>query len=320
MTGAPRQLNERLALAASRRAMEIVLLVVCIVLAFRAPNFLTSENLFNVLRSVSLQGLIAFGMTMVIIVGEIDLSVGANAALAGCLVAWLAQAHIPLIFAVPMTVAAGAINGLCIGIARARFEVPSFITSLALFTILKGAALMLTGGFPITSFPDGFYFLGGGYLLGIPFPAMVLLAAFVIAHVVMGRTRFGRAVYAAGGNPEAARLSGIDVNRVRTAALAITGALAALSGIMLAARIMSGTPSAAQNWELDIIAAVIIGGTSFTGGVGTVWGTLVGIVFIGVIINGMTLLNVPVYSQYVVRGFLIFAAVLVNRAQTRKRG
>jgi ribose/xylose/arabinose/galactoside ABC-type transport system permease subunit len=251
----------------------------------------------------------------VIIVGEIDLSVGANAAMAGCLVAWLALKHVPLVLAVPLTIAAGAANGWLIGVARGRFEVPSFITSLALFTILKGAALMLTGGFPITSFPDEFYYLGGGYFVGIPFPAVVLLIGFVISHFTMRRSRFGRAIYASGGNPQAARLSGINISQVRTTVLAITGALAALSGVMLAARIRSGTPSAGQNWELDIIAAVIIGGTSFTGGIGTIWGTLVGIIFIGVIGNGMTLLDVPPYSQYVVRGFLIFAAVLVNRVQ-----
>src|SRR5262249_21663120 len=148
-----------------------------------------------------------------------------------------------------------------------------------------------------------------------PFPAIVLVVGFLITHVLMNYTAFGRAVYAAGGNPEAARLCGINVARVRTWTLAITGMLAALSGIMLSARIMSGTPTAAQGWELDIIAAVIIGGTSFTGGVGTVWGTLMGIVFIGVVANGMTLLDTPSYTQYVVRGILIFAAVLLNRAQ-----
>jgi sugar transport system permease protein len=293
--------------------MEIILAAMCLFLYFRAPNFLTPDNLLAVLRSVSLQGLIAFGMTMVIIVGEIDLSVGANAAFAGCLVAWLIQSHVPVALAIPLTVLCGAFFGAFIGAARGLFSVPTFITSLALFTILKGAALMLTDGFPLTPFPDWFAFLGGGYVVGIPFPAVILVIAFLAIHLLMKRTTFGRAVYATGGSMEAARLAGINITRVRISVMAITAGLAALSGIMLAARIMSGTPQAAQGWELDVIAAVIIGGTSLNGGVGTIWGTLVGVVFIGVIINGMTLMDVPVYAQYVVRGFLIFAAVLVNR-------
>ncbi len=255
---------------------------------------------------------------MVIIVGEIDLSVGANAAFAGCLVAWLIQARVPVAVAIPLTVACGCLFGASIGVVRTLYTVPTFISSLALFTILKGAALMLTNGFPITSFPPWFAYLGGGYLLGIPFPAVVLLIAFITIHLLMNRTAFGRSLYAAGGNPEAAWLAGVKVGAVRTWSLAITAGLAAMSGIMMSARVMSGTPQAAQGWELDVIAAVIIGGTSLTGGIGTVWGTLVGVVFVGVIGNGMTMLNVPVYAQYVIRGFLIFAAVLTNRMQVRK--
>ncbi len=295
--------------------LELILFAICVILAIRAPNFLTTDNLLAVLRSVAMQGVIAFGMTMVIIVGEIDLSVGASVAFAGCLVAYLTQSGVPLPISIVVTVSCGLAIGAFTGVVRARFQVPSFITTLALLTGLRGAALKLTGGFPLTPFPQGFFFIGGGYLLGIPFPVVVLLLTFAAVHLLMTRAAFGRAVYAAGGNPEAARLSGIDVSRVRTAALAITGGLAALSGIMLAARIMSGTPTVAQGWELDIIAATIIGGTSLSGGAGTAWGTLVGIIFIGVIVNGMVLLDVPVYTQYIVRGLLIFGAVLMNRMQ-----
>jgi sugar transport system permease protein len=200
---------------------------------------------------------------------------------------------------------------------RACAGVPTFITTLALLTALRGAALMITGGFPITSFPEGYSFLGGGTLYGVPFPALVLLAVFGVLHGLMRASRFGRAVYAVGGNPEAARLAGIDPGRVQVAVLALTGALAALGGILLSARINSGTPTAAQGWELDVIAGVIIGGTSLAGGEGSIWGTLVGMVFIGVVGNGMTLLNVPEYPQYLVRGFLIFLAVLLNRLQRK---
>ncbi len=299
----------------AKRMMELILLALCIGLAFYAPNFFTTENLLTVLRSISMQGIIAFGMTMVIIVGEIDLSVGANVAFSGCLIAYLTQGGLPIPLGLLLTLLVGFGLGWFTGIMRTRYQVPSFITTLALLTGLHGAALMITGGFPITPFPSWYYFFGGGYVLGIPFPALMLILAFLSIHILMNYTAFGRAVYAAGGNPEAARLAGINVAGVRIWALAITGTLAALSGILLSARILSGTPTVAQGWELDIIAAVIIGGTSLMGGEGTVWGTLVGITFIGVIINGMTLLDIPVYTQYVVRGLLIFAAVLLNRAQ-----
>ena len=318
MTESPSSSNLRAVLA--KRIMEMILLALCIGLSVKAPHFLTSENLLNVLRSISMQALIAFGMTLVIIVGEIDLSVGAAVAFAGCLLASLTQRGVPIPWGIAATLAAGAGLGTFTGLMRTQFAVPSFITTLALFTGLKGGALMLTGGFPLTPFPAWFGFLGGGYVLGIPFPTPVLLIAFILIHCLTRYTTLGRAIYAVGGNREAARLSGIAVARVRIWTLAITGMLAALSGVMLSARIMSGTPTVAQGWELDVIASVIIGGTSLSGGVGTVWGTLVGIVFIGVIINGMTLLDIPIYTQYVVRGLLIFAAVLVNRVQVARPG
>ena len=298
-----------------RVRMEYILAALCIALAIREPRFLATENLLTVLRSISMQGLIAFGMTLVIIVGEIDLSVGAAVSFAGCLIAWTTMRGLPIPVGAMVTLLAGYALGAFTGLMRNRYQVPSFITTLALLTGLKGAALLLTGGFPITSFPYAYGFLGSGYVLGIPFPAIVLLAAFVCFHFITTRTAFGRAVYAVGGNTEAARLSGIRINAVRLQTLAITGALSALSGMMLASRINSGTPDAAQGWELDVIAAVIIGGTSLSGGQGTVWGTLVGILFIGVIANGMTLLDVPSYWQFVIRGLLIFAAVLLNRAR-----
>jgi len=299
--------------------MEFVLLAVFLYLSQRAPNFLTAENLLSVLRTVAPMGLIAFGMTMVIIVGEIDLSVGAMVAFAGCLLAWMTADGVPIPLGIAATLVCGAAVGAFTGLMRAWLQVPSFISTLALFTGLKGAALTITGGFPMTPFPEWFSFLGSGYVLGgIPFPGLVLVAGFVTTHVLMRSTRFGRAIYATGGNPSAARLSGIDVARVRVAVLAITGMLAAWSGVLLASRLMAGSPTAAQGWELDVIAAVIIGGASFTGGVGTAWGTLVGVLFIGVINNGMTLMNVPPYPQYIIRGLLIFVAVLMNKMQARR--
>ena len=309
--------------------MEIVLIVLAAILAARAPGFLTRDNLLNVLRSVSMQGIVAFGMTMVIIAGEIDLSVGSAVAFAGCLCAWLtgylnATAHVPMSAALPIavvtSVAAGAAVGAVTGFLRVRYRVPTFIATLAWLTILKGGAELITNGFPLTPFPDWFNVLGGGYLLGVPVPALVFAAVFVAMHVVMTRTVFGRAIYAVGGNLEAARLSGVRVDWVRIRVLALVGALAAFSGIMQASQIMSGSATTGQGSELDVISAVIIGGTSLLGGAGTIRGTLVGIIFLGVLVNGMTLMNTSEYWQHVVRGALILTAVLINLAPSKGRG
>lgn len=308
--------------------LELVLLILCVALALSAPGFLTAENLLNVLRNVSMQGVIAFGMTMVIIAGEIDLSVGSAVAFSGCLTAYLVQyltgepaswsssAAVPV--AMVVTLGVGLLLGVFTGFMRTRYQVPSFITTLALLTGLMGAAELITNGFPINSFPQWYNFFGGGYVGGIPFPAIVFLLVFATVHVLMNFTAFGRSVYAVGGNAEAARLSGINVRFVKTAVLGITAMLAALSGILQSAEIMAGTSTTAKGWELDVIAAVIIGGTSLLGGSGRIWGTMIGIVFLGIIINGMTLLNISEYWQHVVRGALILAAVLLNRMQENR--
>jgi sugar transport system permease protein len=306
--------------------LEIILVALSIILAVAAPNFLTAENLLNVLRNVSMQGLIALGMTMVIIAGEIDLSVGSMVAFSGCLTAWgtswltgsMGWAPGPAVgVAMASALAAAFLTGSLTGVLRTRYQVPSFITTLALLTGLSGAAELITNGFPLTPFPEWYSALGGGRVAGVPFPAILLLLAFAATHVLMNNTPFGRAVYAVGGNAEAARLSGINVARVKRLVLALTAMLAALGGILQSSEIMSGTATTAKGWELDIIAAVIIGGTSFTGGIGRVWGTMVGMVFLGVIMNGMTLLNVSEYWQHVSRGALILLAVLLNRFQHR---
>ena len=312
---------------AKRAILEIVLIVLCIVLGFKAEGFFSTDNMLNVLRNVSMQGVIAFGMTMVIISGEIDLSVGSAVAFAGCLAAvvteLLAGVGVPVPLAVAMAIIVCLVVGFCIGclsgLVRARFGVPTFITTLAWMAALRGTAFLITNGFPVTSFPEWYNFLGGGYLFGIPFPAIVFAIVFCLVMVLMNYTSFGRSIYAVGGNMEAARLNGINVKRVKILVMGIVGFFAAISGVMQSAEIMSGTATTATGWELEVIAAVIIGGTSLMGGVGKIRGTLVGVIFLGVLVNGMTLLNISEYWQLVVRGVLILSAVLINRTQTAKK-
>lgn len=307
--------------------LEFVLLAVCLFLAFRAPGFFTRDNLLNVLLNVSMQGVIAFGMTMVIISGEIDLSVGSAVAFAGCITAWmtgfLAAHGLPLFCAIPAAVLASLAVGFAVGSAtgflRTRFNVPTFISTLAWMTVLKGASELITNGFPLTPFPEWYGFIGSGYVLGIPFPAIIFLAVFCAIQILMSFTAFGRSIYAVGGNAEAARISGIRVGRVKILVMGTVALLAALGGIMQSAQIMSGSATTGQGWELDVISAVIIGGTSLMGGAGTVWGTFIGVVFLGVLLNGMTLMNISEYWQHVVRGALILAAVLINLAPSRKK-
>lgn len=306
--------------------MEIILAALVIFLVMVAPGFASMGNTLNVLRTVAMLGIIAFGMTAVIISGEIDLSVGAGAALAGCLVAWFGDQFSSVLGdwgAVILGIAAALLLGFSLGYLTGRFRqwfnVPTFITTLALFAALRGVANLITGGFPLSSFPAGFDFLGGGYLLGIPFPVYIFALTFAAMHILMKYTSFGREVYAVGGNMEAARLSGIDIWRVKAWTLGLTGGLTALSGTLIASQIGAGTGTTATGMELDVIAAVIIGGTSLFGGKGRIWGTLIGVLFLGCISNGMTLMNVSEYWQYVVRGGIILGAVLLNQVLDRVR-
>lgn len=297
-----------------------ILVMLCILLSLTAKGFFTIDNFLNILRNSSMQGIIAFGMTMVMIAGEIDLSVGSAVAFSGCVSAWMVKIMTALGISPVLAVICGIIFALIAGFIlgsfsaaiRNKYDVPTFIITLAMMTSLFGFANLITGGFPITSFPMWYNFLGGGYVLGIPFPAIIFLIVFFVVNFIMTSTTFGRSVYAIGGNMEAARLSGIKVAKIKVIIMGLTSMLMALSGVMVASQIMSGTATTAKGWELDVISAVVIGGTSMSGGSGTIKGTLIGIIFLGVLVNGMTLLNINEYWQFVVRGGLILGAVLLN--------
>jgi ribose/xylose/arabinose/galactoside ABC-type transport system permease subunit len=304
--------------------IEIFLVALIVGLALGANGFLTWSNWMNILRSNSLKGVIAFGMTMVIIAGLIDLSIGSTVGLAGVIVALccrdLTAAGLDLNLACTIGIALCFGQAFGVGWLHGFFQhktgMPPFIVSLASLGGLYGLAGILSGGFPIANqFPDWFNQLGMGRLGGqdgIPIPAIILIATFLIVLFIMNYTTTGRAAYAVGGNPESARLSGIDVGRTKIFAFITVQVLAVISGLMTSGQVMAGTYSFGKGWELDVISMVIIGGTSFNGGAGTVWGTLLGVIFIGVIANGMTLLNFDIYTQNVVRVVVMFLAVLLS--------
>lgn len=308
--------------------MEIILVIICIVIALTAPGFFTIPNLLGILRSSALKGVIAFGMTMVIICGEIDLSISGTVAISGIITA-LISGKLDAAGIMPMETGvwvgmfaafvAAALFGLFNGFLRTKFNIPTFIVTLAMMNVLYGLAAILSKGFPVTTFPTWYNFFGAGSIMGIPVPAIILLIVFAIVHIIMSYTTFGRSVYAAGGNPESARLSGVNVKKVKILVMVAVQLTAALGGIMVSSQVMSGAHNFGKGWEMDVIASVIIGGASMNGGIGKVRGTFLGIIFLGVLLNGMTLLNVSEYVQYVVRGGLILFAVLANTIQLNQK-
>jgi ribose/xylose/arabinose/galactoside ABC-type transport system permease subunit len=307
-------LRDRVLEFASRSGLLIALILLFVGLALIAPNFLTARNLLNVLRAVAFNGIIACGMTFIIISGDIDVSVGSAVAWASSLLGVLAIEHgWPLWLAVIAVLLQGMVIHALAGSIRVRWKIPAFVVTLALFMSLRGAARLITNAYPITPFPDNFNFWGGGYIFErIPVPAVIMVMTFIIFYFISTRTVYGRSVYSVGGNEEAARLSGIPVWRTRITTFAIIGFLSAFSGVILSSRIMSGSSNIAEGLEFEVIAAVIIGGTSLMGGEGSIVGTLLGVLFIGLLSNGMVLLGITPFAQEVARGLIILFAVFVS--------
>jgi ribose transport system permease protein len=294
------------------------LVIITILLAIISPSFLTLDNIFNVLRQVSINALIAFGMTFVILTGGIDLSVGSILALSSALTAGLLTSGTDPILAILIGLLAGAIMGAINGLIITKGNVAPFIATLATMTIFRGLTLVYTDGRPITGLSKSavFELIGRGYFGWIPVPVLWMLATYFILYFVLKKTTFGRRVYAIGGNEEASILSGIRADRVKLWVYSLTGALSALAGIILASRLNSAQPTAGTSYELDAIAAVVLGGTSLSGGRGWIFGTLVGALIIGVLNNGLNLMNVSSFYQQVVKGGVILLAVLLDRKKT----
>jgi ribose transport system permease protein len=291
----------------------IAFLIICAVMTILSPVFLTLTNIRNVVRQSSIFGVMAIGMTFVILTGGIDLSVGSVLAIAGAIAAGMLKGGagmLPVVaLALVIGIGCGLANGLIITIGR----IAPFVVTLGMMSIARSLTLIYTKGYPISGFSGPFRFIGGGDIASIPFPIIVFALTVVIAWLILTQTRLGRYTYAIGGNEETVKLSGINSNRYKVIVYVISGITAAMSALILTSRLNSAEPVAGQGYELDVIAAVVIGGTSLSGGTGSVWGTLIGALLIGVINNGMNLLGISPYFQLLVKGLIIIGAVLLDR-------
>lgn len=293
----------------------IGLILLIVVISIMNSAFLDLSNLLNLLRQVSINGLIAFGMTFVILTGGIDLSVGSILALSSAFTAILITSGLDPIVALIVGVLGGFLLGVFNGVLVTFGSMAPFIATLATMTIFRGLTLVITDGNPITNLGDSYMFqlFGKGYFFGIPVPAVTMIIVFIILAIILQKTTFGRHTYAIGGNEVASKISGIKVNRVKILIYGISGLMSALAGAILTSRLNSAQPTAGTSYELDAIAAVVLGGTSLTGGKGRIVGTFIGVLIIGVLNNGLNLLGVSSFYQQVVKGIVILIAVLIDR-------
>ena len=283
------------------------------------PVFLSGDNIVNMIVNSTTIGLAAFGMTFVILTGGIDLSVGALAALTGVFAADLLGRGVPMGVVIPLGIIAGALVGMGVGAIIAKTNIPPFIVTLGLTNIYSGLAIAYNDGYPVPiALEDPFTVLGNGKILGIPTPILVLIAAFIICYIILNKTNVGRNVFIIGGNKEAARLSGISVTKTTMFSFAIHCALVALAGMILASRLYSGLPSAGKNMEMNAITAVVLGGTSMTGGDGNIIGTVIGVLLLQVLLNVMTIFSFPAFLQSLVQGVIVIVAVLYDYLRKKK--
>jgi inositol transport system permease protein len=316
----------------ARFAPLIFLLALMLIFTILEPRFLSSVNLFNVMRQVSITGLLAIGMTFVILTAGIDLSIGSLLAFCGLMAAAVAKGGMADRFTVgdeaigygwPLAalsaIVLGILGGYLQGVAITKLKVPPFVVTLGGMSVFRGAALLFAAGGPISGFEKDFTWWGQGRIWQVPVPVIIFLLAAVIAHIVLAYTRFGRRVYAVGGNPEAARLAGVNVNAVICSVYVIMGFFAGLGSFVLAARLNSAEAVAGTGYELTVIASVVIGGTSLFGGVGTIFGTVIGTILIGVLINGLVILNVSPYVQQIIIGVIIVLAVAFDTFAKARR-
>ncbi len=294
------------------------LVVLCIVMALFSPEFLTSSNISNVLRQVTINSILATGMTFVIISSRIDLSVGSIMAFSGTMMAAaMADFGMPIGVAILLGIFIGALFGTINGVLIAFAKLPAIIVTLAMMQIPRGLALLYTGGYPLNGLPDQFSIIGRGYVLGVvPVPVVIMAIVYILAYIILNHLAMGRYIYSIGGNEEAVRLSGIKTKLYIILPFVISGITASIGGTIITSRLMSGQPMAGEGFELDAIAAVVLGGTDIAGGRGHIVGTLIGAVMLGVLTNGLNLIGVSPYIQRIFKGLIIIAAVYLS---SRKR-
>ncbi|ENH96878.1 monosaccharide-transporting ATPase [Gracilibacillus halophilus YIM-C55.5] len=285
-------------------------LVLCFIFSIISSEFLTATNITNILRQVSINGILAVGMTFVILTSGIDLSVGSVMAFTGTIMAGLMINNgLPPILAIIAGILLGALLGYINGSFVAYAKIPAIIVTLAMMETARGLALLYTGGYPLSGVPDSFTFIGRGYVLGIPMPVIIMIAVYLIAYLMLNHLPLGRYIYAIGGNEEAVRLSGIKVKRIKSLVYLISGVTASISGLIMTSRLASGQPTAGVTYELDAIAAVVLGGTAISGGRGHIFGTFLGALLLGVLSNGLNLIGVSPYLQRVLKGVIIVGAI-----------
>lgn len=298
------------------RIFFIFLVLFVLMSVLRTNSFLNYTNIMNLLKQISVNTILAAGMTLVMTTGCFDLSVGSVVGAVGIVVGLSAQTNVPIIAIFFVAAAVGAVFGILNGLAIAFFKIPSFIVTLAMMQIARGAAYMASNGFPVGNFDAKYLVIGQGFFLGLPVPVYIMLIVIFIMWLIMSKSKFGRYVYFVGGNEESSRLCGINVFAIRVISHTLCGILAGIAAIVLTFRVASAMPAAGEGFEMDAIAASVIGGCSLNGGVSNMWGTLIGALILGIISNGMNLLGITTYPQMIVKGIIIFGAVLLD---TRKK-
>ncbi|MFZ7240248.1 ribose ABC transporter permease [Avibacterium avium] len=300
----------------------LALIVLIVIVSSINPNFFTMDNLLNILRQTSVNAIIAVGMTFVILTAGIDLSVGSVLALTGAIAASLVNLDLSIFIVIPLVLLCGTLLGGISGVIIAKGNVQAFIATLVTMTLLRGVTMVYTDGRPISlgfsDVADQFSFLGTGYLFNIPFPIWLMAMIFLVAWYILKHTPMGRYIYALGGNESATRLSGINVDKVKIFVYAVSGFLATVAGLIVTSRLSSAQPTAGVSYELDAIAAVVVGGTSLMGGKGRIFGTLIGALIIGFLNNALNLLDISSYYQMIAKSIVILAAVLTDHFFSRK--